>query len=60
MWVDWLSSVGSPIMLLVGLTVCIVAPLTGIRYNPALKPRDEQLRKRGKQKKVAITACTPA
>jgi hypothetical protein len=43
-----------------GLTVCIVAPLTGIRYNPVLKPHDEQLRKRGKQKKVAITACTPA
>lgn len=34
-----------------------MATLTGIRYNPALKPHYEQLCKRGKEKKVAITAC---
>jgi transposase len=34
-----------------------MATLTGIRYNPILKPHYEQLRKRGKEKKVAITAC---
>jgi transposase len=34
-----------------------MATLTGIRYNPFLKPHYEQLRKRGKEKKVAITAC---
>ena len=34
-----------------------MATLTGIRYNPVLQPHYEQLRKRGKEKKVAITAC---
>jgi len=34
-----------------------MATLTGIRYNPALKPQYDQLVKRGKLKKVAITAC---
>jgi transposase len=34
-----------------------MATLTGIRSNPVLKPHYEQLRKRGKEKKVAITAC---
>jgi transposase len=34
-----------------------MATLTGIRYNPILKPHYEQLVKRGKEKKVAITAC---
>ena len=34
-----------------------MASLTGIRYNPVLKPHYEQLVKRGKEKKVAITAC---
>jgi len=34
-----------------------MATLTGIRYNPVLKPQYEQLVKRGKEKKVAITAC---
>jgi transposase len=34
-----------------------MATLTGIRHNPVLKPHYEQLRKRGKLKKVAITAC---
>jgi transposase len=34
-----------------------MAILTGISYNPILKPQDDQLVKRGKQKKVAITAC---
>jgi transposase len=34
-----------------------MATLTGIRYNPILKPHYQQLRKRGKEKKVAITAC---
>ena len=34
-----------------------MATLTGIRYNPVLQPHYEQLRQRGKEKKVAITAC---
>jgi transposase len=34
-----------------------MATLTGIRYNPVLKPKYEQFVKRGKEKKVAITAC---
>jgi transposase len=34
-----------------------MSTLTGIRYNPILKPQYEQLVKRGKEKKVAITAC---
>jgi transposase len=34
-----------------------MATLTGIRYNPVLQPQYEQLVKRGKLKKVAITAC---
>lgn len=34
-----------------------MSTLTGIRYNPILKAQYEQLVKRGKQKKVAITAC---
>jgi transposase len=34
-----------------------MATLTGIRYNPILKPHYEQLVERGKEKKVAITAC---
>jgi len=34
-----------------------MATLTGIRFNPVLKPHYEQLRTRGKEKKVAITAC---
>ena len=34
-----------------------MATLTGIRYNPVLKPHYQQLLKRGKEKKVAITAC---
>jgi transposase len=34
-----------------------MATLSGIRFNPILKPHYEQLRKRGKEKKVAITAC---
>ena len=34
-----------------------MATLTGIRYNPILKAQYEHLVKRGKEKKVAITAC---
>ena len=34
-----------------------MATLTGIRYNPVLKPHYDQLVQRGKEKKVAITAC---
>jgi transposase len=34
-----------------------MATLTGIRHNPVLKPQYQQLVKRGKEKKVAITAC---
>jgi transposase len=34
-----------------------MATLTGIRYNPTLKPQYNQLVQRGKERKVAITAC---
>lgn len=34
-----------------------MAALTGVCHNPILKPHYEQLVKRGKEKKVAITAC---
>jgi transposase len=34
-----------------------MSALTGIRYNPILKTQYDQLVKRGKEKKVAITAC---
>jgi transposase len=34
-----------------------MSALTGIRYNPILKAQYQQLVKRGKEKKVAITAC---
>jgi transposase len=34
-----------------------MSALTGIRYNPILKSQYEQLLQRGKEKKVAITAC---
>lgn len=34
-----------------------MATLSGIRFNPVLKPHYQQLRTRGKEKKVAITAC---
>jgi transposase len=34
-----------------------MATLSGIRHNPVLKPHYQQLRTRGKEKKVAITAC---
>lgn len=34
-----------------------MATLTGIRYNSVLQPQYDQLVKRGKEKKVAITAC---
>lgn len=34
-----------------------MSALTGIRYNPILKAHYDQLLKRGKEKKVAITAC---
>ena len=34
-----------------------MSTLTGIRYNPVLKAQYDQLVKRGKEKKVAITAC---
>ena len=34
-----------------------MATLSGIRHNPVLKPHYEHLRQRGKEKKVAITAC---
>jgi transposase len=37
--------------------VLYMSTLNGIRYNPILKPQYEQLVKRGKEKKVAITAC---
>jgi len=34
-----------------------MSALTGIRYNPILKAQYDQMLKRGKEKKVAITAC---
>jgi transposase len=34
-----------------------MATLTGIRYNPVIQIQYQQLLKRGKEKKVAITAC---
>ena len=34
-----------------------MSTLTGIRYNPVLKAQYDQLVQRGKEKKVAITAC---
>jgi transposase len=37
--------------------VLYMSTLSGIRYNPILKAQYEQLVKRGKEKKVAITAC---
>jgi transposase len=38
-------------------SVLYMAALSGIRYNPVIKAQYEQLVKRGKEKKVAITAC---
>ncbi len=38
-------------------SVLYMSALSAIRYNPVIKPHYEQLVKRGKQKKVAITAC---
>lgn len=37
--------------------VLYMSTLNGIQHNPILKPQYEQLVKRGKEKKVAITAC---
>jgi transposase len=38
-------------------SVLYMAVLTGIRYNPVIKAHYEQMVSRGKEKKVAITAC---
>ena len=38
-------------------SVLYMSALSAIRYNPMIKAQYEQLVKRGKQKKVAITAC---
>ena len=38
-------------------SVLYMSALSGIRYNPVIKAQYEQLLKRGKEKKVAITAC---
>jgi transposase len=38
-------------------SVLYMAALSGIRYNSVIKAQYEQLVKRGKEKKVAITAC---
>jgi len=38
-------------------SVLYMSALSGIRYNPVIKAQYEQLVKRGKEKKVAITAC---
>jgi transposase len=38
--------------------MCVyLATLTGIQKNPVIKAHYEQMVKRGKEKKVAITAC---
>ena len=37
--------------------VLYMATLTGVRYNPVIKANYERLLGRGKEKKVAITAC---
>jgi transposase len=34
-----------------------MATLVACRYNPLIKPQYEQLVKRGKVRKVALTAC---
>lgn len=38
-------------------SVLYMATLVACRYNPLIKPHYQQLLKRGKEKKVAITAC---
>jgi len=38
-------------------SVLYMSALSAIRYNPVIKSQYEQLVKRGKEKKVAITAC---
>jgi transposase len=38
-------------------SVLYMSALSAIRYNPLIKPQYEQLVKRGKERKVAITAC---
>jgi transposase len=38
-------------------SVLYMSALSAIRYNPTIKAQYEQLVKRGKEKKVAITAC---
>jgi transposase len=38
-------------------SVLYMSVLTGIRYNPILKTQYDQLIQRGKEKKVALTAC---
>lgn len=38
-------------------SVLYMSALSAIRYNPVIKAQYEQLVKRGKEKKVAITAC---
>jgi transposase len=38
-------------------SVLYMSALSAIRYNPVIKPQYAQLVKRGKEKKVAITAC---
>jgi len=38
-------------------SVLYMATLTGIRYNPVIRKHYQQLLSRGKEKKVAITAC---
>ena len=38
-------------------SVLYMSALSAIRYNPVIKPQYQKLVKRGKEKKVAITAC---
>jgi transposase len=41
-------------------SVLYMSTLVATRYNPLIQAQYQQLLKRGKEKKVALTACTPA
>jgi transposase len=41
-------------------SVLYMSTLVATRYNPIIRPQYQHLLKRGKEKKVALTACTPA
>jgi transposase len=41
-------------------SVLYMSTLVATRYNPVIQAQYQHLLKRGKEKKVALTACTPA